>query len=677
MVFTLCLIVGIGGAVFYFWKINPSALDALKPACTISFDTGTVGTVDDITIVSGKTIELPQLSRDGYTFDGWYDGDKKWDENTKITKSTTLIAKWIPNKYKIVFVVDGTEQELMCDYDSLPEFPDGTPSKAPTESSSYEFKQWQPAITIVKGEARYEAVFNEVVRKFDVFPTANFSDAGIFTYDEKVEYGGNVTITVSENVGYHFIGWYMDDVPYGADYENYTITITNVTADVNIVARFELTAPPVSYGFYNSKPKFDTARTTKTIQINSEEELVLWLEYVEFYNIQESQKVNITFGGGYDVAFLSASSLGSYMQEIFDKSHFPSGSQMSYYYTSSPYRLTSVYITNDANAVLNDADELGTSTLTQYEFGLLEVANSRAIDYDNFPYMARNKEIEVVTSNQLVYALESGLKPVAQVGSIAETILNQAKGILRKICSDSMSNLAKIRAIYEWLILNVQYDHKAAETSFIFNNWQAYDAWYADGVFLKHKAVCDGISKALLILARIEDIPCIRISGTIKESGVGHAWNKVYIGGYWWGIDATHGDMAVNSEMEVLTYTSFLFTDDYKLATCDYEIEDGTETPNVARNVYADFDYTGFDLYIDSLPKLSLFETYLNSYIQAAGYYVGQTDDEHFTIEVSVESDIIADVLINYIATRYSVNTYIRTLNNFGKYAYAFVLPKD
>jgi len=678
MIFTLCMIVGIGGVVFYFWKVNPGALDFLRPAYTISFDTGTEGVLEDITILSGKTISLPTLSREGYTFDGWYDGDKKWEENTKTTKSTTLKAKWIPNKYKITFVVDGEEYEIMCDYDSMPEFSNGTPEKDPTATKSYEFHGWYPSLSLVQGEARYDAIFIEVDRKFDVLPVANFEDACIFYCADKVVYGGDVTITVVANVGYQFFGWYMDDTPYGLDPTNTTVTITNVISDVHIEARFTLTAPPVSYGFYNSKAKFDAARTTKTIQINSETELVLWLEYVEFYDIHDDEDITINFGSGYEVLFATMEDMKVYIGTICDKCKFPSGPDIGFksYQQYGQYILSSVYTTNNALDALYDADSSYTGTLEQYEYGLLNVSSDRTNEFDNFPYMARNKTIAVETSNQLVYALESGLKPVVEVGSVAETILNKAKGILRKICDDDMTNFQKIRAIYEWLILNVQYDHTAANTLSIFKNWQSYDSWYADGVFNKHKAVCDGISKALLILARIEEIPCVRVSGTMKSNDVGHAWNKVYIGGYWWGIDATHGDLAVDNSYEVLTYTSFLFTDAYKAVTCDFAVEADMETPEESRNVYADFDYTGFDLYIEDYIELGLFEAYLESYATTLNYYEGNTDDTHFTIEVAVVNDDIANALKAYITTRYGVNWYIGN-SVASMQIYAFVLPKS
>lgn len=53
-------------------------------------------------------IQLPEIENPGYTLDGWYNGNKKWNFNVNIVEDNLLLkAKWIPNEYKINF--QGTE----------------------------------------------------------------------------------------------------------------------------------------------------------------------------------------------------------------------------------------------------------------------------------------------------------------------------------------------------------------------------------------------------------------------------------------------------------------------------------------------------------------------------------------------------------------------------------------
>ena len=57
-----------------------------------------------VTVAYEEEITLPEPTKTGYTFDGWFDGDTKV-ESGKWTKTddVTLVAKWIANKYTITY----------------------------------------------------------------------------------------------------------------------------------------------------------------------------------------------------------------------------------------------------------------------------------------------------------------------------------------------------------------------------------------------------------------------------------------------------------------------------------------------------------------------------------------------------------------------------------------------
>ena len=55
-----------------------------------------------------KPVEEPTApSREGYTFKGWYKGDKEFDFSTPITDNITLTAKWEINEYTVKFDSNG------------------------------------------------------------------------------------------------------------------------------------------------------------------------------------------------------------------------------------------------------------------------------------------------------------------------------------------------------------------------------------------------------------------------------------------------------------------------------------------------------------------------------------------------------------------------------------------
>lgn len=93
------------------------------------------------------------------------------------------------------------------------------------------------------------------------------------------------------------------------------------------------------------------------------------------------------------------------------------------------------------------------------------------------------------------------------------------------------------------------------------NYLQRLAAFSVEGVFNDGTAVCEGISYAFMLLARIEGIECYQITGYATQSGwVEHAWNKVRLDGVWYCIDATWGNIFMNGRKYV-THRYFMVDD--------------------------------------------------------------------------------------------------------------------
>ena len=100
-----------------------------------------------------------------------------------------------------------------------------------------------------------------------------------------------------------------------------------------------------------------------------------------------------------------------------------------------------------------------------------------------------------------------------------------------EICADCDTDEEKVRAIYNWMIHNFEYDYSYTPMVQYFNVHQTIET---------RKGICYDFSHLFAALYRSQNIPCYVVDGDKRDNAqYHHTWNRVYLNGSWWNIDVT------------------------------------------------------------------------------------------------------------------------------------------
>lgn len=247
---------------------------------------------------------------------------------------------------------------------------------------------------------------------------------------------------------------------------------------------------------------------------------------------------------------------------------------------------------------------------------------ARSEEYDEFESDNNFIYTTVTTSEQLFWALQSGYTPIfSSTNCRAYLIYEKAKQVLNTIISDEMTDYEKVLSIFDWICNDTTYDYYAYAYS-AGKNPMEFACYYLEGVFLdsQHLAVCDGYSKAFVLLCNMEGIKAVRITGdAVTESGSGgHAWNKVKLGSKWFMVDITWTEVIKSKNIgneEIVSHQYFLidhtdFEDSHIEAEVRNDVYD-TYTDggyySYYKNTYFTHNQNKYDLFIEDSEELNTF----------------------------------------------------------------------
>lgn len=315
------------------------------------------------------------------------------------------------------------------------------------------------------------------------------------------------------------------------------------------------------------------------------------------------------------------------------------------------------------NLTYQDEPSLSASTVNpyvQYEsINFKPTSQTRSLDFDDFKinYSAYTLN-DLRTTDQLFYCLEHGAKPICVAGSKAETMYNKIKVVLRSIIDNNMTDLEKVVTIHDWLAMNICYDNDLLELAYLQpSNLQSYKGFHLDGVFDDYRAVCEGISQALCVMCNIEGIRCVQVTGiqTSNPEGVGHAWNKVFLNGDWYVIDATSDNIILNGTSEVLSHAFCLISE----ATMHARY---TETDFTNIICSKDFDLYDTIIYDDSLTLKATSQEEVDKLVKYFEDNASGKSNITFEFEIGYECNI-SQAIANAYSNNHIYGSYSTSIN--------------
>jgi|GEM_PF-3995596 len=183
---------------------------------TFDADGGTVES-SGLAVAYDSVCNLPTPTKNGYVFDGWYNGEAKLTSGFtwQATSDVELKAKWTAKTYKVSFT-DGkgvcTQTQISVTYDSEFELPRNL------SLTGYTFAGWFNGETeITDGVWTYDTITSLTAKWTANTYTVNFDANGgqcktteiTATYEQPCYY------PQPTRTGYTFVGWYKDTVEMG------------------------------------------------------------------------------------------------------------------------------------------------------------------------------------------------------------------------------------------------------------------------------------------------------------------------------------------------------------------------------------------------------------------------------------------------------------------------------
>ena len=259
----------ISGGVYYGGIVNNSGT-INGTYYTVSFDlnggSGSIPTQWYVNTDKATVLKPADPTKDGYqAFDGWYNGNTKYDFNLPVTQTITLKAKYKDAiTYNISYGLDGGTATNPATYNVES---DAITLNNPVKTG-YTFTGWSGTgltgenkmnVTIAKGstgDRAYTAHYtekNSFTVAFDTNGGSRISDKTGVKWTDTVLDG----ITAPTKDGWEFTGWKCGDKTVNANTKYSDLAVNDTVTSVTLIAQWKDTEKPVITRLENGKTYCD------------------------------------------------------------------------------------------------------------------------------------------------------------------------------------------------------------------------------------------------------------------------------------------------------------------------------------------------------------------------------------------------------------------------------------
>ena len=119
----------------------------------------------------------------------------------------------------------------------------------------------------------------------------------------------------------------------------------------------------------------------------------------------------------------------------------------------------------------------------------------------------------------------------------------QTEELADEICADCETDEEKVRAFYNWIISNFEYDH---------DYYPIVQYFDVRKTLRTKQGLCFDFAHLFSAFCRSQNIPCYAVDGiSYTDSSARHTWNRVYYNGCWWDMDLTNDTLATKDNRKI------------------------------------------------------------------------------------------------------------------------------